>query len=72
MQQSAVFILSFFSLYSFRLLNDLSLEAFHSPSGSNSFTKLAGLLGLYLYRKKNPIRSSKEKRVPGGIIVISM
>ena len=51
-KESAVFILSFFSLYSSGLLNDLSFKALHSPSGRNSFTELTGLFSLYLRSKK--------------------
>lgn len=53
MRKIQVFILSFFSLYSSSLLNDLSLKALHSPSGRHSFTKFTGLFSLYLRSTNN-------------------
>lgn len=63
--QSAVFILSFFSLYSLILLNDLSLKVFHSPSGRNSLTKLTGLFSLNLRSKQRHGLTGKNKRFRG-------
>ena len=60
MRKIEVFLLSFFSLYSSSLLNDLSLKVFHSPSGRHSFTKFTGLFSLYLRSTNNTGQREKQ------------
>lgn len=54
-KKKAVYILFFFCLYSFSFLDDFGFKAFHSPPSANSVTKLTGLFGLFLQRKRNNV-----------------